>query len=273
MTEQNTEPIKMWLPEGAAYLKDRSPLDQLKLAIIGPPKGGKSRLAATAPKKPIYYFDFDGRLASLAGIDGVYGKTYAESTNMTKSDAWMEADKDMGMFEMNKLKNMPIPATFVFDSITTLGEAAMRYVVVNDSGVRKELRIGTKTMYTPGGSNTFQAYREETNLIGNFVHRGIELGSDIITIFHERAEEAPTSTIENPRYTGRMSVTPPRMSALLILFNELWRVTPQEYGNQYKVYTKATEKFTGATCLQIEAEEEPDINKMIAKHKSKLNIK
>ena len=128
-------------------------------------------------------------------------------------------------------------------------------------------------MYTPGGSNTFQAYREETNLIGNFIHRGMELGCDVITIFHERAEEAPDSTVEKPKFTGKISVTPPRMSALLILFNELWRVTPEGYGNQYKVYTKAGDKFIGATCLNIDGVEEPDINKMIAKHKSKLSVK
>ena len=272
MTEENkTEtPIKMWLPDGTIETYYRTATEQLKIAIIGPPKGGKSRLAATAPKKPIFFFDFDGRLASVSGIADVFGKTYLDSPDPNKATAWMELEKDMGMFEYNKLSGKTVPGTLVFDSITYMCDRALRKVLIDNqsnSAYTKTLTVGTRKFNMPAG---WAGYTAEQNLVGNMLARGVELGSDVIAVFHERAEEAPDSSSEKKKFTGKVSVHPPRAEVLLPLFNEYWRVMPSYNGKEYKVYPRPNTDFIGATCLKIDGEEPADITQMIAKHK--LNI-
>ena len=270
--EPKTEtPIKMWMPDGTIETYYRTATEQLKIAIIGPPKGGKSRLAATAPKKPIFFFDFDGRLASVSGIAGVFGKTYLDDTNPSKSAAWQMLEQDMGQFEYHKIKKEPVPGTFVFDSITYLCDRAMRRYVTDNASNSKEVKsvtVANRTYYTP---KSYAAYTAEMNMIGNMIARGVELGSDVIAIFHERPEEAPESTSEEKKFTGKVSVHPPRAEMLLPLFNEFWRVKPTYDGKEYQVYTKPSIDFIGATCLNIDSLETADITKMLEKHK--LNTK
>ena len=93
MSETTT--TELWIPDGAIKSEERDPSDSNKIAIVGPQKGGKSRLAATANRKPIYFWDFDDRLISVAGMPGVFGKTYKETTSMTQSTAWPAVMQDM----------------------------------------------------------------------------------------------------------------------------------------------------------------------------------
>ena len=269
MTEENKvqTDIKIWMPDGTIETYYRTATEQLKIAIIGPPKGGKSRLAATSPKKPIFFCDFDGRLASVSGIKDVFGKTYLDTTTPNKSTAWSALETDMGMFEYNKLQGKPVPGTLVFDSITYMCDRAMRKYVsdnVNNAKEVKSTSVNNRIYLAP---NSWGAYTNEMNLVGNMLARGIELGCDVIAIFHERAEEAATSTVDNPKFTGKISVHPPRAAVLLPLFNEFWRVMPNYDGSEYRVFTKPSTDFTGATCLKIDGEESANITTMIEKHK------
>ena len=274
MEETKTETnIKVWMPDGTIETYYRTATEQLKIAIIGPPKGGKSRLAATAPKKPIYFFNFDGRLAAVSGIKDVFGKEYLDDTNPGKATAWMNVETDMGMFEYEKLKGHPIPGTIVFDPTDYMCDRAMRKICVDNppsnqkNNYTRQLKIAGKVFNIPA---SYDAYNAETNLIGNMLARGVELGSDIIAIFHERAEEADESTPEKKKFTGKISVHPPRLSNLIPLFNELWRVMPSYKGDTYEVTTKPTSDFIGATCLKIDGVESADITQMIEKHKINL---
>jgi hypothetical protein len=63
----------------------------------------------------------------------------------------------------------------------------------------------------------------KTKIISNCLVRLFQLGS-VIAVFHERPEEAPESTQENPKYTGKLLVEPPRYKNYLPLFNEQWRM-------------------------------------------------
>ena len=263
-------PIQVWMPDGTISAYERTATEQLKIAIIGPPKGGKSRLASTAPKKPIYHFNFDGRLAAISGIAGNFGKEYMDTTDPNKTTAWAAVETDMGMFEYQKVKGAPIPGTFVFDPIDYMSERAMRKVCVDNSSNTKYTRkitVGNKTFNIPGG---WDAYSAEVSLVGNMIARGIELGSDIIVIFHERAEEAPDSTVDKKKFTGKVSVEPPRAQNYLPLFNEYWRVLPAYDGKSYKVYTRPNTDFLGATCLKIDGEEPANITTMLEKHKTNM---
>jgi len=257
----------LWIPDGAIKADERDSSDQLKIAIVGPQKGGKSRLAATAFRKPIYFWDFDGRLISVSGMEGVYGKSYLETTNLKDATAWAQVMQDMNMFEYQKQKGQPIPATMVFDSMTFMMERAMRHVLTfNPEGARKVFLNKKEGLFILAPQH--DGYIGEESSVRNMINRAEELGCDIIACFHERAEEAPDSTEKDPKYTGKYSTHPPRAAKFLPLFNELWRVRPNDQG-VYKVQTKPNYEFGGATCLNISDEEVPDITKMIEKHKTK----
>ena len=255
-----------WYPEGAMKAEERDSSDQLRIAIIGPMKGGKSRLAATSLRKPVYFWDYDCRFISVSGMPEVYGKSYPETTNLTDSTAWGNIMQDMNMFEYQKVKGTLMPGTMVHDSITNMCERAMRFVLVNNPSLRREVIINKSSGIKSYIPNNWDAYKAEMSQVMNMLNRTLELGCDLICCFHERAEEAPGSTIDSPKYTGKLSVHPPRATELLPGFNEFWRMRPNDQG-VYKVQTKPNYEFVGATCLNVDSEEEPNIEKMIQKHK------
>jgi AAA domain len=264
MTENKT--TELWIPEGSLNMSQRDSTDQLKIAIVGPQKGGKSRLAATAPRKPIYVWDFDDRIISVAGMPGVMGKTYRETSNLLATTAWPEVMQDMNMFEYHKAKGDMVPATMVFDSMTYMMEAAMRYLLVSNSDMRREIVLnkqqGIKT-YVP---YKYDPYKAEFDQVSSMLTRALELGCDLICCFHERPEEAPDSTQENPKYTGKLSTHPPRAAMYLPKFNELWRISPDSQA-QYKVQVKPDYQFVAASAMKGLVEQEvPDISKLVEKH-------
>lgn len=276
MTETQVEtPLTVEMPDGSIEVYYRAITGQIKIAIIGPPHGGKSRLAATAPKKPIYFWDFDDKLANVAGIKDVFGKTYKDTTNPIQSTAWAEIEKDMNHFEYQKGIGKSIPGTMVFDSITYMSDRVLRKVLTenkNNSKVTTITKVAGKEYLSPNG---WDGYKQELNMMGNMIARGVELGCDIIACFHERPEEAEDSTPEKKKFTGKVGVHPPRAVVLLPLFNEYWRILPN-YAGTYEVTVKATSDFGGGTCLNIGENggtEPPDISKMFEKHNKKQQEK
>lgn len=241
-----------------------TPLDQLKLAIVGPPKTGKSRLAATG-RKPVYVADFDDRAESLAGLPEVYVKTYFDA-NPLAGQAFANFLTDLNMFEYKFLQGakpgIDIPKTISLDSMTYFINANLRYVMSQNSAGVKQLNLGGMKVNIPRG---YDPYTGETSYTVNVIERIIAMEMDVIAVFHERPEETPDSTQENPKFTGKYSVHPPRAAGYLALFNELWHV---KYENgKYLVQVKPSYDFQAATCLSgLSDEEEPNIEKMIEKH-------
>jgi hypothetical protein len=270
MVEKVETELKVYMPDGSLETYYRKVTDQIVAAIQGPSKGGKTRLAATAPKNPKFFFDPACRLTSLAGIPNCYGKSYPEAIDPDKSTAWDTIMRDMNMFVYHKKAGNPIPRTLIFDDVDFLMQRAMRKFLVENQGVRnskgfcdvRAIEIGGQKFLYPFG---FNPYTNEINLVGNLIATGIELGCDVIAIFHEREEEKEESKAEDRKYTGKVSVHPPRAAAFLPLFNEYWRM--DHNGSNYICYPKANEKFNGCTCMSgLEGQEQPNITDMIAKH-------
>jgi hypothetical protein len=265
--------MDMTLISGAKEAKDTTPFDQLKLAIVGPPKGGKSRLAATAPatgargESGILVNDFDGRAAALAGMPNVVIADFFDKSPSVAT-GWSNFNISLGKLEyaaQNKQFDK-LPATIILDSITYAGRAAMRTVLGSGSisGVKK-LTIGG---FTTNIARGYEPYDAEMNMMEGAICRMFGLGIHVICIFHEMPEEAPDSTDDNPKFTGKVSVSPPRSRKLLPLFNEVWRIVPDSQGKRL-VQVQPNYEFIGATCLSLDAKEEPSIMAMIEKHRSR----
>lgn len=266
----------MYEIDGVRNLAETHPFDQIKAAIVGPPKTGKSWLAATAPQyrydkdgnkipgyEGTYFADFDDRLISVAGKRGVFGKTYLDSNPMAPT-AFPNFIQDLGLFEYLHSQGKVIPATIVPDSMTYLSQAALRYVMSQSSTGTKLLDIGGFKLRIARG---YEPYDGETSYITSSLQRIVAMGCNLIVCFHDRPEEAPDSTQEIPKYTGKVVVEPPRAKKLLALFNELWLMSND--GSGYKVQTKPDYKFTAATTLNIDEIENPSIVEMIEKHKTR----
>jgi hypothetical protein len=252
------------------------PFTQLKLAIVGAPKSGKSRLAGTAPQerwddegillpqyKGVFVADFDGRAASLAGMAGITVKTYQDSNPMAP-EAASRLSMDLGMMEYAKSRGEVIPATVIFDSVTYMSDCALRFVMSQSSTGTKVVEVGGFKFRIARG---YEPYDAEVNFISNCFQRVDEMGCHLIAVFHDRAEEAPDSTQENPKFTGKVTVHPPRAKKYLALFNELYRIKFDQYGGGYMVQCKATDEFVAGSTLNVDTFEKPNIQELIRKHR------
>ena len=258
-------------------MAQEKPSNKLKLCLVGPEKNGKSRLAATA-RKPVLVHDHDNRKEALAGIPGVYCISYSDPMWPKQPEAAQEFLDVISKLEDGAtlrdlgFKNAPEglkPRTNVLDSVATCGKNFQRYALYNSADLRRELTIGPMKIQLP---KNFDAWNAEMTSVENAVLRLLALPMDTIVILHETQEEAKDSTAENPKYTGKVSVYPPRYKLLLKYFNEVWRVKlTQSVGANNKlaylpkVYPLPTYEFDGASALALQSVEDPDITKMLAK--------
>lgn len=262
------------------------PFSQLKLALVGVEKSWKSLTAATG-RKPVLFLDFDLRKEALAGIKEVYASTFPDKGSYFMPEAYTETlDLHTRLEEslyLNKLGFDGAPEdaevqTLVYDSIQNFSKAAMRFVLYNNKEIRREIKIpGADAVRIP---KSFDAWKAEMTMVEDCILRAMALRRsngnpvDIIVILHEVPEEAPSSTIEHPEYTGKACVYPVRYKGILNLFNEVWRmelVPPSNLkeGQDANIYvgratTAADYTFNAASNLLVsQYVEHPNIAEMI----------
>jgi len=262
----------MYVPTGTIDLSNTDAIqDNFKIAIVSPPGEGKSWLAASCatPEEPAFVWDFDGRRQSIAGKSNVHVKTIQDVNYPTlMPTSWQTYLTDIMGFENAKARGEEIPKWFIPDSATYMSEAALHYIMYNSPSLRREIRAGASITYVPKGFDTYKA--EIAEVIGA-LQRLFCLGNVIMT-FHIGAEKAPDSTQDNPKFTGKYTVTPPRYADLLALFNDQWRVKaigPQ----QYEVQTQPSWDFVAKTTLNIDATTQPNIRQMLQAHMTKKSNK
>jgi hypothetical protein len=249
--------------DGAKDAALMTAIDQFKIAIVGPPKGGKSKLAATC-RKPAFMAEFDGREASVAGTPGLIIKSYVDVNPIVPQGA-SNLMIDIGKMEYSKSQNKleDLPKTIIIDSMTYFAKACMNFTMANNSAGVTTITLGGQKIRLARG---YDPYEGEMGIMLGIISRCFALGVDVICCFHETDEEAPDSTNEKPRYTGKKNVHPARLTKLLPLFNELWRVVPDTSG-KYECQVKPDYTFLGGTTLSgLLGKEEPNIENMIKKH-------
>lgn len=266
------------MPVEAANMSVAKPFTRLTLALIGAEKSGKSRLAATA-RKPILHLDFDNRRESISGSKDVYALTLIDrNPSVIQPDAYPTALSVMTMIEQGAtLKTIGMqygaadwpdvkPRTIVNDSLATLSQAARNYAMYTNKDLRRTIHISGQPVYIPYSYDTWNA---ETASVETFLMRQLAIPTlDVIVIFHETQEEAPDSTNEKVKLTGKITVYPARYKGLIKYFNEVWRVS-RETSTIPTIQLLPDFRFTAATNLDFSKlqphEVKPDISFLIEK--------
>ncbi len=269
----------------AKAMEFESSTDLLHVAVIGPENNGKSVLCTTAPGVKLF-LDFDQKRTAIAGRKDVYTLTFKDPQWPQMPEAAEEVldimtglEKSLDLSNLLDRKgNRIFPGVaaghavrnLIFDSMSSFGKVFMAYELYSNSDLRRELSIGSKMkIHIP---KNFDAWNAEMKGIEQVIMRAFALPINIFCIFHERAEETADSTMEKPKFTGRVSLYPVRYKDLLLkYFTDIWRVKLTPMGAKFtpRVYVLPDVSHDSGTSMNLDAVEEPDITKMIAKHKSR----
>jgi AAA domain len=256
--------------------------EQLLLLLIGKEGSGKSCLAATG-RKNVLFLDYDGRAQALAGRHGVYSITFkdapwpAQPTAMSETLdilTKLEASRDLSTFGLFDVPKETMIKTIVPDSITTLAKTAMSFGLYGQPSLRREVNFGTgSTKIQVQVPKSFDGWNAEMGAVENIIIRLLSIPDiDVICTMHETAEEAPDSTDETPKYTGKVSPFPARHGRLIKYFNECWRLTREQqvpkiqFIPDFYFTTKSGLDLSGITI-------KPDIEYLIAEHTKKQKEK
>lgn len=268
------------MPSQMLNLENTQAFDQLRVALVGKEKSGKSRLAATG-RKPVLFFDFDGRAASVAGVKNAYAISYLDQTGTKQPDAFTDFIGHLSTLEANNFDLASlnpelfsvgtIVKTIVLDSITTMASDAMRYIkFTGGKTMGRAVSFGGMTVNFPAG---FDAWNAEMATVEDCLLRVFASNKDVIVTFHETPEESPESTIDKPIFTGRVGIFPVRYQRLLRYFNEVWRISRTMSTDGTAQGAVPTVSMVpdygfalGASTLNVGASEVPDIQQIIAKH-------
>ena len=260
--------------------------DLLHVALVGPENNGKSVLCTTAPGIKLF-MDYDQKKQVIAGKKDVKAITFknAGASYMLPDaaeeilDVMTGLETSLDLFNLKDKKgaklfpDVPegtIVKNLIHDSMASLGKIIMDYELYSSGDLRREIKIGPKlSINIP---KNFDAWNAEMKGVESIVMRSFALPVNIFCTFHERAEEAPDSSIERPKYTGRVSLYPVRYRDLLLkYFTDIWRVKLTNVGGVYtpRVYVLPDFSHDNGTSMRLDAVEEPDISKMIEKHKKR----
>jgi hypothetical protein len=270
----------------AKNMENESPTDILRVALVGAENNGKSHLATTAPGVKLF-LDYDQKKQAIAGKKGVYAITLKDPQypKMPESaeevlDILTGLESSLDLHNLKDKRGNPIfpeapegttIQNIVHDSMASLGRLVMNYELYHSPELRRSIKLGPNLeVQFP---KNFDAWNAEMSGVISIVMRTFALPVNVFCIFHERAEEAPDSTIEKPKFTGRVGVFPVRYKDLLLkYFTDIWRVKLTNDGGIYipKVYVKPDWAFDSGTPMLLDPIESSSIEEMIKKHKRNL---
>jgi len=266
--------------------------DILHVAVVGPENNGKSVLCTTSPGVKLF-MDYDQKKQVLSGKKDVYCLTFKNPGGFKIPESAEEIldvmtglETSLDLFNLkdkNGVRLFPdapegtIVKNIVHDSMASLGRLMMEYELYTNGDLNRQIKIGQKlTINIP---KNFDAWNAEMKAVEGVVMRSFSLPVNVFCNFHERAEETADSSIEKPKFTGRVSLYPVRYKDLLLkYFTDIWRVKLTQVVNGSKVeftprvYVLPDLSHDNGTSMRLDAVEEPDISKMIVKHKQRTPI-
>jgi len=247
------------LPAGIIASTDISQEDRFKLFILGDTGSGKSNLVTTAPG-PVLVLDFDGRAKSIAGKPDVYVRTFPIAVG-----SWNEVESLLNDLEYAKKNNNLFFKTIACDTVLYMSKLAELALISSDEKMRRGKKVGSRVYSIRNG---FDSFNFTHTMVADVINRITALDVNVICTGHLRPEKAKDSTPDETKYTGKLTIDPQFLAVLFPTFSERWVMKVS--GGKFYVQTRQTPSFNAITTLHIDAEEEADIQKILAKHRQNV---
>jgi hypothetical protein len=228
-----------------AKLSELKVNDLIKVLIYGHSGAGKSCAASTFPT-PIFYADFDGKVTSVArfqqGDSARLGAIDFEDFRFSAGDKVNSYSKFLAyLARLEELSTTPekFPfKTFVVDSLTTLSDAMIAYLLKKHSNIHRAIPN------VPGQ----QDWGIILNEMKDVVKRVLALPCNVIFIGHIKdTKDEITGAVEY-----KVALAGQAADALPILMEEVYRayVENDKDGNvKYLAQTRATSKYKVRTQI------------------------
>jgi len=257
------------------------PFSRFTGILMGVEGSGKSRLAVTA-RKPVLVLDWDMRAEALAGLKDVYALTFTDKPWPAQPTACgegldilakLEASRDISTWGIFDVPAGTTIRTIVDDSITVHAKRIMASGLYGSPGIRREINFGSgKGATQVQVPKSFDGWGAEMSAVEEYVLRLLAIKDlDVILTMHESAEEAPDSTQEQPKFTGKVCPFPVRHGRLMKYFNEVWRLK-RESGPEPSIQFQPNYQFTSKSGLILDGiKVKPDIEYLINESAKKTN--
>jgi len=233
--------------------------DFFKLLLVSDSSKGKTCSLGTAPGK-IQVFDFDLKLSSLVmhlrrtnpdKIKDISYDSYSESK--IKGKAGQKFTDDINKLIAIGEKGGKFPYdTVCIDSITTMNDAILHYIVYTNPGLKRGL---TKAALIPA----LQDYQLLRMVMKDLIKQVLALPCNIIFTAHiERDKDEFTGrTIQKPMFQGKLATELP------IYFGEIYM--PEIIDGEYMALTQSTKDFICRTELGLPKHVPMDWSKLKSK--------
>lgn len=249
---------------GTQSATDMNVTDKFNILILGDSGSGKSVLATTA-RPPILMFVLDNRQLAVAGKPNVTIKVLNDKDD-NHPTAWSNLESDVNSLIYLYSKDQLSFKTIVLDPLTFLLEAAKNQMIHDTKNTYRTGKIGAEEYNIQSG---WDAINYQQAMVMRLLDKLFSMQNvDLILTAHEGKEKAPDYTEKEPKFTGKVSVNPNNMKILFSRFNERWRML-----EGFKVQMKPNYNFNAVTALNVDAEEQPNIQDIIAKHVQRTGAK
>lgn len=248
--------IKKTISEIQQQYQSSATANKVNFLLYGDMGTGKTTMAVETCRKPCLLHSFDPGGAESVNPklinDGlVFVDNRFERDDAKKPVAFETWDKEFERLLLGGFFNHI--GTFILDSTTTWGQAAM-YAVLKKAG---------RTAGVPQQND----YLPQMTMLENAVKVMCALPCDVILTAHQKADK--------DEITGKISATPLLTGKLTqripLLFNEIYHMVAKETskGTEYRVQTQACSTYMARTRMgrrgTFEKFEEPDIKYLLKK--------
>jgi len=228
MKKQHSDVAEGNIPQGFQSFQT---LEHLHVLLYGPPKVGKTLLAATFPP-PVCFIDTDNGMLSVL----THGKT-AERAKAGQI-FWTTVQKDASYADLcdeiakvGELATAQKVRTVVFDSATTLGDIILKHILL-------------ASKKRPGQIATFDDWESQKNVLLSIFHQAFAWPCHVVIICHEQTEKDDLlgSIHVLPMLTGNLR------HKLPIHFDEVWHLMidkNEEGKKEFWVETAGDQKLLG----------------------------
>lgn len=231
-----------------AALSELDPNKNKNILLVGDSGTGKTCFSGTAPGK-VHVCDFDGKISSLAGhlkvinpaaLDRISYEQYLPRKAFPGHEGGTFND-DMGKLEKLAAEGKFPYDTIVIDSLTTMSDEVMKYLMKLNPGVKRTVTKGAQ-------APALQDYGLFRIFMKQMITSILSFPCNVIFTAHiERTKDEHTGRIiQTPMLTGKLSAELP------IYFDEVYKTvieTDKDGKTTYMAQTKADKQFSCRTQI------------------------